>query len=90
MRVFNGRGQTALFLTVLKITAILLKGGFFMFLWAKMYMMRFSAHCRVRIKKLVNIKLRNMSILAIKCTFLGQTRHNTKNGVHFSCMYLIY
>ena len=51
----------------------------------------FSAHRRVRIKKLINIKLRNMSILAIKCTFLGQNWLNIynqlwmrKNDVHVS------
>jgi hypothetical protein len=67
--------QTALFFAVLEITA----GFFSMFLWAKKYIIRFSAHCRVRTKKLINIKVRKMSILAMKCTFLGQNRLNIYN-----------
>ena len=36
------------------------------------YKIRVSVHCRSHTKKLINIKLKKLSILAIKCTFFGQ------------------
>ena len=68
-------------MAVLKISSILIKyhtfnGVFSYFHGQNKYKIRVSVHCSLRSKKLINIKVRKISILAIKNTFLVQNRLN--------------
>ena len=44
-------------------------------------------HCRVRTKRSINLKLRNRSILALKCTFLGQNLLNIVDARVYTSYY---
>ena len=44
------------------------------FHWQNKYKIIISAHFSVRTKMLITIKVRKLSFLALKCTFLGQNR----------------
>ena len=69
-------GQTWPFLAVVKISAVLPKDPTYESVFF------FTLHCNVHnvhTKKLTNIRARKISILALKCTFLGQNRLNIYN-----------
>ena len=64
---------------VLTISAILLsclnfEGVFSCFYGRIKYIITVSAHCSIRTKTLINIKVRKISIFTLNYTFLGQNR----------------
>ena len=74
---------------LLKISTILLKYPTFWvffsyFRWQNKYKIIVFVHCKVRTKKSLNIKLRKLSILVLKCTCFGQSRLKHTNIILFA------
>ena len=71
--------------TVLNVSAILLKyqGAFFIFSWEKTN----CVHCSAHTKKLINLKVRKMSILALSFNYLDQNRVKTGFSNLSVCQY---